>query len=57
MPDNEKQFESDIEQYLITAGGWQQATEAGYRSAESAGMALDIGDYPRFCVNLREGVR
>lgn len=33
MPDNEKQFESDIESYLISdLGGWQKATDAGYRT-------------------------
>ena len=31
MPNNEKQFESDIELYLISnLGGWQKATDAGY---------------------------
>ncbi len=43
MADNEKQFETDIESFLISPkGGWQKATDAGYRSAESRGMALDI---------------
>ena len=43
MPDNEKQFEQDIETFLISpAGGWQKASDAGYRAPESAGMALDI---------------
>lgn len=43
MPDNEKQFEQDIESYLVSlAGGWQKATDAGYRAAASSGMALDI---------------
>lgn len=43
MPDNEKQFESDIESFLISpAGGWQKATDAGYRSEISRGMALDL---------------
>lgn len=33
MPDNEKQFETDIEAYLISdKGGWQKATDAGYRT-------------------------
>ena len=32
MPDNEKQFESDIESFLISnLGGWKKATDAGYR--------------------------
>lgn len=43
MPDNEKQFETDIESFLISsAGGWQKATDAGYRSAVSQGMSMDI---------------
>lgn len=43
MPDNEKQFETDIESFLISsAGGWQKATDAGYRSVTSQGMSLDI---------------
>ena len=43
MPDNEKQFETDIESFLISpAGGWQKATDAGYRSEVSKGMALDL---------------
>lgn len=33
MPDNEKQFEIDIESFLIsTKGGWQKATDAGYKT-------------------------
>ena len=33
MPDNEKQLEQDIESFLISpAGGWQKATDAGYRA-------------------------
>ena len=43
MPDNEKQFEQDIESFLISPdGGWQKASDAGYCSEESRGMALDI---------------
>src|SRR5699024_3492627 len=42
MPDNEKQFEQDIESFLISpAGGWQKATDAGYRA--TADLALDLG--------------
>lgn len=42
MPDNEKQFEQDIESFLISsAGGWQKAFDAGYRAAMDSGMALD----------------
>lgn len=41
MAENEKQFESNIEAFLIsTAGGYEKATDAGYIS--SSGMALDI---------------
>ncbi len=44
MPDNEKQFEQDIESFLISpAGGWQNASDAGYCAPASSGMALDIG--------------
>ena len=33
MADNEKQFEQDIESFLISPkGGWQKATDAGYRT-------------------------
>ena len=33
MPDNEKQFEQDIESFLISpAGGWQKASDAGYQA-------------------------
>ena len=43
MPNTEKQFEKDIESFMISAdGGWKKATDAGYRSPESQGMALDI---------------
>ena len=41
--DTEKNFEADIESFLISAeGGFTKATDAGYRSAESVGKALDI---------------
>ena len=41
MAENEKQFESNIEAFLISpAGGYEKATDAGYIS--SSGMALDI---------------
>ena len=44
MPDNEKQFEQDIESFLISpAGGWQKASDAGYRASMDSGMALDLG--------------
>ena len=43
MPDNEKQFEQDIESFLISpVGGWQKASDTGYRAPVSSGMALDI---------------
>ena len=33
MADNEKQFEADIESYLISEeGGWEKSTDAGYKS-------------------------
>lgn len=49
MPDNEKQFEADIESYLISPeGGWQKDSDAGYRSAASKGMALDIDTLTSF---------
>ena len=41
MAENEKQFESNIEDFLISPdGGYEKATDAGYTS--SSGMALDI---------------
>ena len=41
MAENEKQFESNIEDFLIsTDGGYQKATDAGYTA--SSDMALDI---------------
>ena len=41
MAEDEKQFESNIEAFLISpAGGYEKATDAGYTS--SSGMALDI---------------
>lgn len=49
MADTEKQFESDIESYLISKeGGWEKAADSGYRSIESKGMALDIGTLVKF---------
>ncbi len=42
MPDNEKQFESDIEAFLISEqGGWTRATDAGYRAHADKGLDLD----------------
>ena len=41
MAENEKQFESNIEDFLISPdGGYEKATDAGYTS--SSGMSLDI---------------
>lgn len=49
MADTEKQFEIDIEEFLTSeAGGWKKATDAGYRSANSKGMALDIDTLVKF---------
>lgn len=49
MPDNEKQFEQDIESFLISpAGGWLKASDAGYCAPASSGMALDIGTLTAF---------
>ncbi|MBR3665313.1 MAG: hypothetical protein IKN64_11800 [Desulfovibrio sp.] len=41
MPDNEKQFESDIEAFLVSKqGGCTKASDAGYRShAAKAGYS------------------
>ena len=49
MPDTEKQFETDIEKYLISPeGGWLKADDSGYRSPNSEGMALDIDTLVKF---------
>lgn len=62
MPDNEKQFESDIESFLLSPkGGWQQATDAGYRIGfqyDAAGTvienyALDIETLCTFVKNTQ----
>lgn len=43
MNENEWVFEEFIESYLISEeGGWAKATNDGYNSEESRGMALDI---------------
>ena len=43
MADNEKQFEADIEKYLISPeGGWIKCIDAGYRAGNADGYALDI---------------
>lgn len=62
MPDNEKQFESDIESFLISQrGGWQKATDAGYRAgfqydgtgALNENYALDIETLCSFVKNTQ----
>lgn len=43
MPDTEKQFEADIEAFLLSdTGGWAKADDSGYRAEASKGKALDI---------------
>lgn len=43
MSENEKHFEEHIEGYLISEeGSWTKATDDGYCSEDSRGMALDI---------------
>lgn len=43
MQDNEKRFESDIEEFLISPeGGWDKASDAGYCASKGSGMALDL---------------
>ena len=43
MPDNEKQFEQDIKSFLLSpAGGWQNASDEGYRIFLDSGMALNL---------------
>ena len=62
MADNEKQFEQDIESFLISLkGGWQKATDAGYRTGfqyDSTGVftenyALDIETLCTFVKNTQ----
>ena len=62
MPDTEKQFEADIESFLISPkGGWRQATDAGYRTGfqyDAAGTvienyALDIETLCTFVKNTQ----
>ena len=61
MADNEKQFETDIESFLISAeGGWKKATDAGYRTgfqyngeALIENYALDIGTLCTFVQNTQ----
>ena len=54
MPENEKQFEQDIASFLTSpAGGWVLATDAGYRSAASAGKGLDLETLAGFVKNTQ----
>ncbi|MBE7005934.1 MAG: type I restriction endonuclease subunit R [Ruminococcaceae bacterium] len=62
MPDNEKQFETDIESFLISEkGGWYKANDAGYRTGfrcDSEGIfienwALDIDTLCSFVKNTQ----
>ena len=62
MADNEKQFETDIESFLISPkGGWQKATDAGYKTgfqydAEGSvveNYALDIETLCTFVKNTQ----
>lgn len=62
MADNEKQFETDIESFLISSeGGWQKATDAGYKTgfqydAEGSAIenyALDIETLCTFVKNTQ----
>ena len=51
MADNEKQFESDIEAYLIsTEGKWIKATDEAYRNAD----AIDIDTLCTFVENTQK---
>lgn len=61
MPDNEKQFEIDIEFFLVSEkGGWQKATDEGYRKGiqsddgvSTANWALDIETLCTFVKNTQ----
>ena len=47
MAENERQFEENIEKYLISpAGGYEKADDSGYRA--SVDMALDIETLVQF---------
>lgn len=49
MADTEKQFEQDIERFLISdEGGWKKGTDAGYQDANKVDMALDISTLIQF---------
>ena len=62
MPDNEKQFETDIEAFLISdRGGWQKANDEGYKTgfqydntgALIGNYALDLGTLCTFVKNTQ----
>ena len=62
MADNERQFEIDIESFLISAeGGWVKATDAGYKTGfqyDGTGSfteiyALDIATLCTFVKNTQ----
>lgn len=43
MADTEKQFEQDIERFLISdEGGWKKGDDVGYKNSNKVDMALDI---------------
>lgn len=49
ISENEKRFEEYIEAYLTSSeGGWTKASDVGYCSDESRGMALDIATLTNF---------
>lgn len=55
MADTEKQFETDIESFLISdLGGWKKATDSGYRSTIKERMALDIDTLVEFVQNTQK---
>ena len=41
MPNNEKQFETDIVTYLTTEGGWQFSSDSGFQSSKELGLDID----------------
>lgn len=41
MPNNEKQFETDIVEYLTTNGGWQATNDSGFQSSREMGLDID----------------
>lgn len=53
MPDNERQFEMDIEKYLINEGGWEKGTDAGYRIDNMNDMAMDVDTLISFVKNTQ----